>query len=260
MQCPAKDCLKAYHPECARRYKVFMGFGYSSPPYWRIYCEDHAELEIKQRLDNYPTVYYEKAIRFARQINKQADQFGLKPPPFDPELRRVSSRSLSVSKRVPKAVRDAKLFDFFYNSYLQNNSGLKDRFTIVLLKDPSDGFTVKEVIIPADPTTDPTTLALQPPQTPAPKTTRLRKRRPKKLSRSKTHARSQPRNNGKFYSENSAKKNTKADTHISETKGDIIEDELERAMPVPQSLDNGTVSDRNQNGDEAERDNYPEYE
>jgi hypothetical protein len=194
-----------------------MGFGYMNHPNWRIYCEDHAELEIKQRLDNFPTLYYERAIKFARQINKQADQFGIKPAVFDPDLRKVSTRTLAVKKTLPKSVRDAKIIEVFLKSYLQNNSSPKERFTIILLKDPSGGLSLKEVTIPKD-TSSSTQKSTRLVPTHPQKSTMLVKRKPQNSHPLKKKGKSQPRLKGKFYSPNKSKKDVKEQTETVETR------------------------------------------
>jgi len=109
-----------------------MKYGYLHPPHWRIYCDQHAELDIRQKVDSYPNKLYEKAIKFARQINKIADQFKVKPPQPDPLLKKISTKSLNTRRSNKK-------------------SPSTGRFTILLYKHPNEEYEVTDVIIPPPP-------------------------------------------------------------------------------------------------------------
>lgn len=129
VQCPEKSCRVNYHPECARRAKVFMGFGYMNYPYWRIYCEHHAELEIVQKLEKTNLQNYVSILKFARSINRQAD-LHVKPEQFPPkEWKKIVYTHRAKRKNVKDLVVQTYL-----SSFSQSNSK-QDPVVISLSRD-----------------------------------------------------------------------------------------------------------------------------
>lgn len=80
VQCCGPDCTKAYHPECARRYGIFIGHGYQSYPLWRIYCPEHEDNKIIKQLKESFQRRLQSLSKLARHYE---EMMKLKEPSFD---------------------------------------------------------------------------------------------------------------------------------------------------------------------------------
>lgn len=135
-----------------------MGYGYNSYPYWRIYCEDHSELLVKQKMRRFGESTYNRLLKFCRVINRQADLHEDKVQDLcskDSPYRRLYLKSLHKTKgEVSPAEPDErtqKVIDAFLSSFYEhNNLNSSERFTIILNRDPNGGFEVSDVVIPQE--------------------------------------------------------------------------------------------------------------
>lgn len=148
VQCAAKNCIKAYHPECARRFGMFLGYGYSEAPFWRIYCESHADLEIKQKLQAVPRQYLERVQKLVRCIEKQRELHGDRPVFEQAQAKRICLRVADGAKRGARAsqLRKAYLDSYMINTYLC----VPQRFYITLHSDEVEGLALEQCNIPGE--------------------------------------------------------------------------------------------------------------
>ena len=69
IQCAEKTCLKAFHPECARRYQVYLGYNYQHYPYWRVYCDSHNETQtVAYRCNQYAQQVSGRILKFTSKL------------------------------------------------------------------------------------------------------------------------------------------------------------------------------------------------
>lgn len=151
VQCPADGCFKAYHPECARRYKVYLGYGYTSYPYWRIYCSSHSELPIKTRLKKLVSDVHTCLLKACRGINRFADLYGTPVNNEEENGRRVVIKRINrpgSSLKSAKSKQDLIVNAFLESFYQSVNDNSGPKFAITLRRDPEGGYSVDHVSIP----------------------------------------------------------------------------------------------------------------
>lgn len=147
MQCPAPGCFKTFHPECARRYKLQMEYGHPDPPFWRIYCEQHADIEITKRLRELPKLYYEPVVKFMRQLNKQVDMCGnsqATAAPGQPIPRKINFKANASA--INEVANKDKIIDAYVRSYIISEK-IKT-FYIELHKAEGPEYSVSHINIP----------------------------------------------------------------------------------------------------------------
>ena len=133
-----------------------MGYGYSSFPFWRIYCDDHAELLIKQRLRKGPDHVYNQLLRFCRTLNRIADIHedlpaiaGLKKIPFKRSTHIKEKKTRGKRSALEDPGRRQEVIAAFLSSYYEqhfNNSS--QQFTVTLRRHPNETFEVLAVTVP----------------------------------------------------------------------------------------------------------------
>lgn len=77
---------------------MFIKYGYQTYPFWRIYCEDHAQLEVKRRLQFNRSARHSLVSKLTRSMTKHRSTVESMPAadavPFD--LVRPASRQCRV--------------------------------------------------------------------------------------------------------------------------------------------------------------------
>lgn len=127
---------------------MFLGYGYSEAPFWRIYCESHADLEIKQKLQAVPRQYMERVQKLVRCIEKQRELHGDRPVFEQAQVKRICLRVAGGAKRGARAsqLRKAYLDSYVINTYLC----VPQRFYITLHSDEVEGLALEQCNIPGE--------------------------------------------------------------------------------------------------------------
>lgn len=134
-----------------------MGYGYTTYPFWRIYCEDHAELLVKQKIRKLQDAMYNKLLKFCRAVNRHADLYGDKPADnsyVNSSFKRLYTKTKSARPKVKKTApgdedRQRKIVEAFLSSFYENNNvNSSQQFIITLRRDPNDDYEVTEIAIP----------------------------------------------------------------------------------------------------------------
>lgn len=73
VQCASRKCHEAFHVECARRTKVFMEAKNSENRHYTVYCDRHAPLMAKRKLDSTALSVCSDITKFCRNIEKIFD-------------------------------------------------------------------------------------------------------------------------------------------------------------------------------------------
>ena len=124
-----------------------MEYGHLDPPFWRIYCEQHADIEITKRLRELPKLYHEPIVKFARQLNKQVELCGngsAAVTPGQPVPRKINFKA-NASAILEVANKD-KIIDAYEQSYIISEKS--KNFYIELLKTEGPEYTVAHVNVP----------------------------------------------------------------------------------------------------------------
>jgi hypothetical protein len=73
VQCASRKCHEAFHVECARRTKVFMEAKNSENRHYTVYCDRHAPLMAKRKLESTALSVCSDITKFCRNIEKIFD-------------------------------------------------------------------------------------------------------------------------------------------------------------------------------------------
>jgi len=124
-----------------------MEYGHQDPPFWRIYCEQHADIEITKRLRELPKLYYEPIVKFVRQLNKQLELTSggtAAATPGQPVARKVNFKANASA--IHEVANKDKIIDAYVQSYIISEKS--KNFYIELLKSDGPEYTVSHVNIP----------------------------------------------------------------------------------------------------------------
>lgn len=75
IQCHNRNCTESFHVECARRTKMFMEARNSENRFYTIYCEKHAPLEAKRKLESNTANNCNLITKFCRHTEKLFDSY-----------------------------------------------------------------------------------------------------------------------------------------------------------------------------------------
>jgi hypothetical protein len=87
VQCASRKCHEAFHVECARRTKVFMEAKNSDNRHYTVYCDRHAPLMAKRKLDSSALSLCSDITKFCKNIEKIFDthRHSLEEKPLEEE-------------------------------------------------------------------------------------------------------------------------------------------------------------------------------
>ena len=78
IQCSARNCQEPFHVECARRTKMFMETKNSENRFYTVYCDRHAPLMAKRKLDSQGNSLCSDITKFCRYIEKFYESYRYK--------------------------------------------------------------------------------------------------------------------------------------------------------------------------------------
>lgn len=103
IQCSAKNCQEPFHVECARRTKMYMETKNADNRFYTIYCDRHAPLMAKRKLDSQANSICNDINKFCRYIEKFYDSYRYKFEERPPEEETPAYVRLLHKKRLEKA-------------------------------------------------------------------------------------------------------------------------------------------------------------
>lgn len=115
IQCVAKNCLKSYHAECARRDNVMLSYKHITPPYWRLYCDQHSELLLKKNVLQLNSKFTSEIVKFCKAVDKLYETHGVKKA----QNRRIRDGKRKMSRR---KLRELEMKKRFLESYYRNSN------------------------------------------------------------------------------------------------------------------------------------------
>lgn len=124
-----------------------MEYGHLDPPFWRIYCEQHADIEITKRLRELPKLYLEPILKFARQLNKQVELYcntSAATTSGQPVARKINFKANASA--IHEVANKDKIIDAYVQSFIISEKSKS--FYIELLKTEGPEYTVSHVNIP----------------------------------------------------------------------------------------------------------------
>lgn len=82
MKCENATCTKYYHPECARKKKIYMEQLNLDKLRYLIFCEAHEPLKVKRKIEIKKKKNRDEIIKFCRGIEKYVETYKIAPLNF----------------------------------------------------------------------------------------------------------------------------------------------------------------------------------
>ena len=114
IQCVSVDCLKSYHPECARRSKVLLTFDHQKEPIRRVHCEQHTKLQIKKDILEVKERKETDILKFTKALDKFYATYCQQLEETEEESPIKPSTKASRSRRSQKSrIREIYLVEYY---------------------------------------------------------------------------------------------------------------------------------------------------
>jgi len=119
IQCSSKNCQEPFHVECARRTKMYMETKNADNRFYTIYCDRHAPLMAKRKLDSQAVSICNDITKFCRYIEKFYDSYKYKFDERPPEEETPAYVRLLHKKKLEKAASNSLQDKLLKNKFLR---------------------------------------------------------------------------------------------------------------------------------------------
>lgn len=143
VQCASRKCHEAFHVECARRTKVFMEAKNSENRHYTVYCDRHAPLMAKRKLDSTALSICSDITKFCRNIEKIFDthkgKLEEKPPEEETPAFIRSLKKKKMEKTEANSFEENLLKNFFIREVKHEICKFPDFGNVITVKCNGDG-------------------------------------------------------------------------------------------------------------------------
>lgn len=143
VQCVSRKCHEAFHVECARRVKMFMEIKNSDSRHYTIYCDRHAPLMAKRKLDSTSLSICNDITKFSKHTEKYYDSYRYKfeDKPLEEEtpafIRALKKKKIEKSEVETLEERLSK--NFFLREVRHELVKFPDFGNVITIRNDSDG-------------------------------------------------------------------------------------------------------------------------
>ena len=103
--CDNEKCDKYYHPECARKKKIYMEQLNIDKLKYLIFCEAHEPLKVRRKIEVKRKKYRDEIVKFCRGIEKYVETYKIAHLPF--KLLKSGLNHVLESSRTEKKEKQA---------------------------------------------------------------------------------------------------------------------------------------------------------